>query len=66
MLQKEIKKFRTEYGITLAELAGWTGLPSRLIEQIEEGTAPALETDLERITSVLIRLIRERDKSFRP
>lgn len=62
MRPEQIKKIRHQYGISLAELAGWTGLPSGLIEKIEEQTAVALDTDLDRIENVLTRLVREREK----
>lgn len=57
----ELKSLRQRYAITLIELAGWTGLPSGLIEQIEEKTVVALRGDLDRIEEVLMRLIQERE-----
>ncbi len=61
MLPSEIKRVRTTNGIRVVELAALTGLPSGLIEQIEDETAVALESDLERITDALKRLIVEKN-----
>jgi len=59
----EIKRLRQEHAISLIELAAWTGLPSSLIEQIEERKAVALDSDLKRIEEALLRLVREREDS---
>lgn len=61
MSPDEIKRLRQDYGISLVEMAAWTGLPSSLIEQIEEKKAVALDGDLSRIVETLNRLVRDRE-----
>ena len=61
MSPDEIKRLRQQYAIPLIELAGWTGLPSGLIGQIEDKSVVALQSDLDRIETVLKRLIKERE-----
>ena len=60
MTPDELKRWRQQYAIPLIELAGWTGLPSGFIGQIEDKSVVALQSDLDRIEEVLKRLINER------
>ena len=61
MTPDELKRLRQQHSIPLIELAGWTGLPSGFIGQIEDKSVVALQSDLDRIEEVLKRLIRERE-----
>lgn len=63
MSPDELKLLRERSGITLIELAGWTGLPSAFIGQIEDKSVVALESDLDRIETVLRRLMSDRGRS---
>jgi len=62
MFPEEIKRLRLQHRISLIELAGYTGLPSGLIGQIEDKSVPALQSDLDRIETVLKQLIGERER----
>ena len=59
----QIKRLRIEFNISILEIAALTGLPSGFIEQIESETIPVLESDLERITSVLQTLVEKKLKN---
>jgi len=61
MSPEELKRLRQQHSIALIELAGWTGLPSEFIGQIEDKSVVALQSDLDRIEEVLRRLIKERE-----
>jgi len=62
MSPDDLKRLREQSRISLIELAGWTGLPSAFIGQIEDKTVVALPSDLDRIETVLKRLIRESER----
>ncbi|MDD5218120.1 MAG: hypothetical protein PHN49_06305 [Candidatus Omnitrophica bacterium] len=62
MMVSELKRLRIASRITVIELAAHTGLPAAYLDQIEEESVVALDSDLARIESAIHFLSSEKKR----